>query len=192
MSETTIQYGPSLHAFEKWRKSPQTYLNGCSGPDSVTRRQFISEAKLKNYLRDQGRLEAILEEVVDDQHRPDVRATYIQEHYLRTFAILLCIGAGHLIWHFSRFPSLQDEKLPHHVLPAEFPSFPADLFRSFKGAQWQFCPPKFRYEMNNHFSEDEILPIIRREELDRGGTAEVYRIVVDEEYNLLQPASHEV
>ncbi|KAF6234022.1 hypothetical protein HO173_007852 [Letharia columbiana] len=44
--------------------------------------------------------------------------------------------------------------------------------------------------MNDRFKEEDILPITRKEKIGEGGSAIIYKIVVDENYNSLRPRGH--
>lgn len=127
--------------------------------------------------------------MLDGRQRQAVDANYVRDHYLQSFAILLCIGQGHLIRQFQKEDALQDQKLPHRTQPSDFPSTDPGVFEEFQAKQWQFCAPTLKYGMDAHFKDDDILPILRREQIGEGGSAIVYKIVLDDEYNALSPRS---
>ena len=128
--------------------------------------------------------------VLNNNDRPAVDPAFVQEHYLESFAILLCIGQGHLIHHFQEYNSLRDQKLPYHTQPDDFPITKPNIFEDFKQEQWQFCASKLEYNMNGRFKKEEILPITYKEPIGEGGSAIIYRIVIEEGYNSLHPSGH--
>ena len=185
MPQSSVQNNDSLQAFHKWRKSAET--PGLGGKD-LDETFFIPQSKLENYLRSPDRVENLLDAVLNPEERPSVAAGYIRNNYLRTFAILLCIGQGHWISTFQQYRSLGDAKLPYDTEPADFPkTFTSDLFTNFKAAQWQFCAMALQYDMKDRFNPEVILPIRSKTEIGSGGSAVIFKIVVDEAYNSLHP-----
>ena len=185
MPQSSVQYSDSLQAFHKWRESAKT--QGLGGRD-LDLTFFIPQSKVEEYLRAPCRVETLLDAVLNLEERPSVAAGYIRNNYLRTFAILLCIDQGHWISHFRQYRSLLDDKLPYDTEPADFPkTFNADLFTNFKAAQWQFCAMAFQYDMKDRFNPEVILPIRSKTEIGKGGSAIIFKIVVDEAYNSLHP-----
>lgn len=131
-------------------------------------------------------VEALLKELFanPDQSAPD--AADVLKSYLRPFAILLCIGSGHMISYFVEHPSLQDRCLPFSVEPQDFPvSTSRNLFRAFYEEQWKFCALRLEYNRGYRLPDEYILPIISKEQIGDGGSANLYKIVVDESYNSL-------
>lgn len=176
-----------LQAFHTWRRSTKAQLTGLGGPDCNKTCMFIPKSRIEDYFKRPHQLDKLLDKVLDPSVRPAVDANYVRGNYLRSFAILLCIGKGHLIHHFQQHQSLQDDKLPYGTRPDEFPFTTPDEFQEFKNAQWQFCAPTLNYTMNSCFKEEDILPIISKDKIGEGGSAIIYKIVVDENYNSLLP-----
>lgn len=187
MAESYAQHNESSQAFHKWRNSAEAQLSGIGGLDLETIRMFIPRSNLEKYFEKPRRLEDLLDGVLSSDQRPAVDVNYIRNNYLQSFATLLCIGKGSLIHHFRQHPSLRDCNMPYHTRPDEFPFLTPDIFEEFKNAQWQFCASKLEYSMNVRFKEDCILPIILKEKIGEGGSAIIYKIVVDESYNSLLP-----
>ena len=181
------QHKEAVLAFHAWRHSPEAQLPGTGGPDLETTSSFVPRLNLQKYFEEPHRLEHLLDAVLEDHERSAVDANYVREHYLQSFAILVCIGEGGLIHHFQQYETLRDQKLPHRTLPDDFPITTPHKFEQFKNAQWQFCPKILEYNMNSRFKEEDILPIIRKEKIGEGGSAIIYRIVVEESYNSLRP-----
>ena len=151
-------------------------------------RYFVPQTRLQSYLSPK-RVERLLDVLFPGQdviERPPSRQ--IIDRYLRVFSILLCIGHGAFIKHFIRFESLQDTKLPFGSPPSSFPrSADHNLFEPFQQRQWEFCCPTFIYDMRSHYESERILPITRRENIASGGSAIIYRICIEEEYNDIYP-----
>ena len=185
-----MRYSDARHDFEKWKVSSETRSPGRGGIGLEANVPFISESRLTEYLKTPNQVERLLDDVLDSSQRADVVPGYIRGHYRKTFAILLSIGRGDLIHHFQQYESLKDHNLPHRSKPSDFPLQEQDIFESFQKAQWQFCPTKFYRDMNNaRFDLEEVLPIVRKEILNPKitGSAKVYKIVIDGDYNHLQP-----
>ena len=97
-----------------------------------------------------------------------------------------------MIQHFQQYETLRDQKLPHRTRPDDFPFTKPHKFEEFKNEQWQFCASNLEYGMSSRFKEEDILPITRKEKIGEGGSAIIYKIVVEETYNSLQPRGHTV
>ena len=190
MVDSRPQHADALQAFHTWRHSSEAQLLGIGGPDLEPTCPFIPRTNLENYFKPPHQLEGLLDAVLNSPQRPAVDANYVRDHYLQSFATLLCIGQGALIYRFQQYHSLRDEKLPHRTRPDGFPITVPDIFEEFKDAQWQFCVPTLEYNMNDRYKEEDILPIITKEKIGEGGSAIVYKVVVDDSYNRLRPRDH--
>ena len=190
MVNSQPQHADALQAFHTWRHSSEAQLLGIGGPDLEPTCPFIPRTNLENYFNQPHQLEGLLDAVLNSKQRPAVDANYVRDHYLQSFATLLCIGQGSWIYHFQQYHSLRDQKLPHRTRPDVFPITIPDIFEKFKDAQWQFCVPTLEYNMNERYKEEDILPIISKEKIGEGGSAIVYKIVVDDSYNGLRPRDH--
>lgn len=190
MVEASAQHKDTLQAFHKWRRSSEAQLPGIGGSGFETVCKFVPRSKLEEYFGKPYQLENLLDAVLDGNDRSAVDPNYIRSHYLQSFAILLCIGEGRMIQHFQQQSSLRDQKLPHRTKPDDFPFTSPDKFEEFKHEQWQFCASSLEYGMSHRFKEEDILPIIRKEKIGEGGSAIIYKIVVDESYNSLRPRGH--
>ena len=179
----------TLEAFRRWRSSSATLLPGTGGPTFEANCQFIPRPKLEEYFKKPNQLENLLTAVLDPKQSHAVDANYVRSYYSLSFAILLCIGEGHMIHHFQQYQSLRDEKLPHNSRPDDFPTMTPDQYEKFADVQRQFCSPNLEYSMNSRYKEKDILPIISKEKIGEGGSAIVYKIVVAEGYNSLRPQS---
>ena len=181
------QHNDAVQAFHIWRRSSEAQLLGTGGPDFDTTCPFVPRSNLEKYFERPRQLENLLDAVLDSHERPAVEAAYVRDHYLQSFAILMCIGEGRMIYLFQQHNSLRDQKLPYRTRPDDFPFTIPHKFEEFKNAQWQFCAPKLEYSMNDRFKEEDILPITRKEKIGEGGSAIIYKIVVDENYDSLRP-----
>ena len=190
MVQASAQHNEALQAFHTWKRSTEAQSLGIGGLHFETECPFIPRSNLEEYFGSHGRVEDLLDAVLDSNDRPAVDPAYVQEHYLQSFAILLCIGQGHLIHHFLQYNSLRDQKLPYHTKPDDFPFTTPNKFEEFKQEQWQFCASKLEYNMNGRFKEEDILPITYKEPIGEGGSAIIYKIVIEESYNLLRPSGH--
>ncbi|KAI4126118.1 MAG: hypothetical protein LQ338_003923, partial [Usnochroma carphineum] len=182
MFNTQPDQDAECQAFLKWIRSARR-----SG--TVTGYGFIPVSAVKDYLGANQRVESLLTSLFGKDFAKTVDAETVRKHYLRPLAILLWIGQGDMIRHFVRYQSLKDHQLPFRTCPEDFPISPQDpnFFRRFFNEQWQFCATDLEYNMDLHLHKEEILPILHKQEIGRGGNAIVSKIVVDEEYNRLVP-----
>ena len=184
------QHEEAVLDFHTWRRSSEAQLPGVGGPDLETPCRFVPRSNLQRYFGEHRHLENLLDAVLNSHERSAVDADYVREHYLQSFATLLCIGEGRMIQYFQQYETLQDQKLPHRTPPDDFPFTKPHKFEDFKNEQWQFCASNLEYGMSNRFKEEDILPITRKEKIGEGGSAIIFKIVVEETYNLLQPRGH--
>lgn len=175
----------AIQRFLRWEKS--SARSGTHGFNNDVQQQYISHNSLDKYFKSVPVVREILRELFPTE---TLDADYVWQHYRRGFAILLSINEGRMIRQFMESLSLQDTQLPFDVEPPK--DFPAaserDLFSSFYRRQWRYLPQKLQYKMRGRISDDVILPFERKEKLGRGGSANVYKISVDEEYNHLHRA----
>jgi hypothetical protein len=101
---------------------------------------------------------------------------------LLVFSILLQLGHGHQIDKFQEM-DLIDRRLPIdvHELGKKL-SDDLKLAEDFDGLQWQYCPDTFDLEMNGQYHQKRVIPICRKKTIKKGGTAEVWQIVVQAEF----------
>jgi hypothetical protein len=158
-------------------------------------RQFIRVEKLKQWLKDhlEGLLESAYHSRSQSRTRPglpiDARSILEPEVCsLLVFSILLEHGQGNLIHRFYE-QDLVDSKLPIDLnkLKTLYDSWgvpDADsCAEKFNKEQWRFCPAKLRYANSRGFFPSHIIPITRKEEINKkGGTATLWQIEVLEEF----------
>ena len=152
-------------------------------------RKFVPYTRLKTYFTSKDRTRRLLYALFPDQDEAELpRPDDVERHYLRVFSILLCIHQGPFIMRFLEYPSLQDTRLPFTTKPPYFPvSSKSDLFDAFRQKQWEFCVLIWEYNMHYRFEKERILPIIGKEKLAMGGSSILFKIVVEDEYNHLDP-----
>ncbi|KAL8769016.1 MAG: hypothetical protein Q9209_004933 [Squamulea sp. 1 TL-2023] len=178
---------PGIQHFLQWKSRPGIRKIGCGGPDNTLGSHYISQAVLQDYLT-VDKIKTLLDELFEDSSQSPVNADRVRAKYLRPFAILLSCGCGRMIRHFHKHQGLQDTSLPFRSEPEDFPkSAIKNLFETFRKEQWQFYPIQLDYDMSDDLANDYILPITAKEEIGNGGSAILYKIIVDEAYNTLKP-----
>ena len=187
MAELQPEDRPAIQEFYQWRSDSSNSRSGCKGSDNATGSRYIPQVALEAYLTTE-RIRTLLEELFDTKN-PEPDPDRVRKKYLRQFAILLSAGFGRLIRHFVNH-RYEDKDLPFKGKPTSFPkSTTRDLFSEFCKKQWQFCAMQLDWDMSDDgVDSDCILPIFEKEEIDRGGSAILHKITVDEDYNNLVPA----
>ena len=168
------------------------WRTGRSGAANNIEKKYISYKTLQQRL-DVGRVQELLNALFRgrDEHPPD--AGRVQQYYLRTLAILTRIGFGRMILYFIK-RQLKDSRLPYLSKPSDFPSSSnqRDLFSEFYKEQWGFCAQLMEYDMGYQLEPNVILPILHMEVIyEEGGSAIMYKIEVDEDYNEILPGDDE-
>jgi len=188
MAELQPENYAAIQDFLHWKCNSDIHKKGCGGPTNTIGTQYISQAALIKKLT-RERIEALLDELFRDTEMPAPDAEGVMKNYLRPFAILLSAGFGRMISHFVEHLSLRDHLLPFAIESKDFPkSTRRDLYKAFCKEQWQFCPVKLEYNMSYRLESDYILPIVHKEKIGEGGSANLYKIVVEEDYNSLRPS----
>ncbi|KAL9131154.1 MAG: hypothetical protein Q9217_000855 [Psora testacea] len=182
MSRAQRDENPAIQDFLRW-------INGVKRTEEDGGRKFVPFTRLKAYFTSRDPTRRLLYALFPDQDEAELpRPDHVERHYLRVFSILLCIHQGPFIMHFLEYPSLQDTRLPFATKPLDFPvSSKSDLFDAFWQKQWEFCVPTWEYNMNYRFEKETVLPIIRKEMIAMGGSSILSKIVVEDEYNHLDP-----
>ena len=98
------------------------------------------------------------------------------------FSILLELDQGELIDLFEN-RGLCDKRLPIPLSDLkDLKDHGFSYAEEFNRKQWAFCPAYFDYHSRN-YHKDRIIPICKREEIsDKGGTARLWQIAVQEEF----------
>lgn len=186
-NEHNSEHDSAIQEFLQWKSKPDVLKDGCCGSDNTLGIKYIPEAALEDWLTTE-RIELLLQALFKNSDELTFTAEYVKRLYLRPFAILLSAGFGPMIRHFVQRPNLEDHFLPFSVMPREFPkSTTCNLFEAFNRQQWQFCAVRLEYDMSHFLEDDYILPIIHKEKISNGGSAVLYKIIVDKDYNSLVP-----
>lgn len=187
MPEFQPNHYPAIQDFLQWKDAAKTRRNGRGGPESDTILHYIPSSELEQYLTTE-KIKTLLEELFTGWDKPLPDPARVRQYYLRPFAILLSAGFGHMIYYVVDYQNLRDQNLPFFDKPKNFPkTTKVDLFDAFHKEQWQFCAVRLEYDMTNHLGDNEILPILTKEQIRGGGSAIAYKITVDEDYNSLVP-----
>jgi hypothetical protein len=182
-----------IQEFFQWIDKQREY--SIIDPGSDERAELNSITPIKVYFKNNSyeKLNAILAALFIPEDPPDLAEVIVQS-YTAGFSILLHIGKGKFIESFSERNSLDDGHLPldPSSKPTSFPkSSDEGFFERFCKWQWRFSCPIFRrnHLNNEHFSENQVLPIAKKEQLGRGGSAVLFKIRLYNEYNELLPES---
>ncbi|KAF2434232.1 kinase-like protein [Tothia fuscella] len=110
---------------------------------------------------------------------------------LVVFIILLCIDKGYLIDRVEH-EEMVDRGMPFKLklletsiesITSTLPDEEArGLTSKFDNHQWRFSPVIFDFELSRDYHQNRILPICLWEPINKGGTAEVWQILVQEEF----------
>ena len=106
---------------------------------------------------------------------------------LLVFSILLELGVGNLVNQFQA-NELVDKKLPIRLWTLEnnldnmrLPNA-KELAARFDEVQWRFCPARFELGSNKEYQGKRIIPICQKRLINKGGTAQVWEISVQEQF----------
>ena len=110
---------------------------------------------------------------------------------LLIFSLLLKLGCGNLIHYFLR-KNVVDRDLPTAtadpeviqtlLVEAGIPNA-YHIATRFEELRWRFCPVKFELGVGKDYVKERVLPIHKRKVLSlKGGTADVWDIIVPEEF----------
>jgi hypothetical protein len=107
---------------------------------------------------------------------------------LLVFSILLELKKGWLV-HSFQSRDIVDRHLPIDLrsLRARISSMRVsnadDLAVNFDAKQWKFCPAKFDlHKSKEGYNKNIIIPICKKQEIKKGGTAQLWQIAVQEEF----------
>jgi len=152
--------------------------------------------EIERYFNEEDHLIDVLSAVFLGEDPIPVDEDVVQDSYLKTFCILLSIGAARYIRHFSEHNGLSDVRLPynHTAKPPEFPISPSrpSLWADFCEKQWVFCAAEMKYKIHDSLEPNRILPIVERAVLGQGGSAVISKIVLHRSFNKLRDGSSTV
>jgi hypothetical protein len=192
LSQTLSQpdYHPTIQAFRDWIR--KTCAPGIIDPssDSELELKFLPTNTLEDYFKSDGyrNLAKLLKAVYYGE--PPVREEEIARKYSRVFGILILIGKAEFIATFVSYDNLRDACLPFSFQepPAHFPdTYDGELLRQFCENQWIFCAPVLDDSTTRKFDDRLILPVILKEKLASGGSARLYKIILQDKHNNLRP-----
>ncbi|ERF73563.1 hypothetical protein EPUS_07497 [Endocarpon pusillum Z07020] len=155
---------------------------------AVCGRQYVQVEKLQEWMtRGKPRnIDRLLDSCRKDQHGfPIDTNKYMRgdKKCLLVFSIFLELEEGELIYDL-RDRGFVDGRLPLDLAYLErvLKNKP-NLAQRFNKAQWKYTPLKFEFQDQEKESPaDRIVPICLKEEINEGGTAVVYQILVQEEF----------
>lgn len=171
---------------------PKHCVGGTNGSSATPTGRFLPLPDLKAYLNAEKRIIKLLRALYHEREDQVIDIDILEKWYIRVFTILILIGKGRYIEHFSQHHNLRDPQLPFLEKPAHFPIDPNDpyFWQSFYDIQFAFCAHYFRYNENQAKLEDLcILPILSKEVLGQGGSAAIYKIKLHPYYDQLDPAT---
>jgi hypothetical protein len=161
---------------------------GTRGSPKQTNELFIPFREVEKYLSER-KVQTLLKVVHDTSNIPPGANTVLKK-CKRVFCILLLLGKGKLIQNFCQHDELGDDKLPFHERPRTLPG-DSDFWKAFEEEQWKFCSPEILdKDWNRLYDERYILPITYKEKIGAGGSPEVYKIEIHEDYNGIDPPAN--
>ena len=160
-------------------------IPGASGASAAPNRHFIPFKELQAYLKSSKRAKKLLMVIFRDRQY-SVNTDLLLEDYVRVFTILICIGKGAYITHFMSH-TLSDQDLPLKTMPNDFPKDPNDpnFWERFYSLQFTYCAKRLQNKkIDKIIIEDHcILPFVRKEMIDSGGSAVIYEIDLHIDYD---------
>lgn len=189
----SYEYRPIVQEFHHWVETNK--IKGIQGDVETSRCFFLPNSALKARFTT-GHVRQLNEAVLGTTRLP-FNVKDILDDYCKVFCILLEIGKGEYLEHFSRDSSLCDQRLPFEPesRPQSFPNVPNDpeFFTKFCEKQWLVCPPEFRKKSDSKYRKEVILPIIESTYKEQGGSARIYQIKLHQCYDKLdEPKNPEV
>ena len=160
---------------------------------AICGRDFVRIGKLKEWLeapspkRDKTHLDILLPKHHDSPQHLVSHADLIENNGLVVFIILIVLGQAEHLKLFMR-EEINDSQLPIDfvTLGKKIQSGVPDadsLAGQFCAAQWKFCPATFEDGYQRNYPESRILPIRRKEIINKkGATARLWQIEVLEEF----------
>ncbi|KKY16055.1 putative protein kinase domain-containing protein [Diplodia seriata] len=174
--------------FHEWIESQR--MRGFGAPDLTTnsRSVYVPQQRIDEYFEAGRNVGEILYRLNPDGNLKTYQSTIVKD-YSRVLCILLLLGQGHQIEIFVRHTSLCDTRLPFEHKPAHFPvdDDGVDFFERFKEVQWQFCAQPLTYNMDLVYEDAHILPIITKDPIGTGGSAQIFKITLHQAYDELDP-----
>ncbi|KAL0253078.1 hypothetical protein SLS55_010528 [Diplodia seriata] len=172
--------------FHDWIESQ--WMKGFGAPDLTANSVYVPQQRIDEYFKAGRNVGQILQRLNPDGNLKTYQSTIVKD-YSRVLCILLLLGQGHQIEIFVRHTSLCDTRLPFEQKPAHFPvdDDGVDFFDRFKEVQWQFCAQPLTYNMNLVYEDARILPIMTKDPIGTGGSAQIFKITLHQAYDELDP-----
>ena len=152
-------------------------------------RRYVRVSRLIEWMEsdaEPSRMEILLDYAYPNRRtpQPPLGAEDIckgQDSCVLVFAILLELKHGELIDVFEK-RGLRDNRLP--ISLAELKEKAPSIAEDFNREQWAFCPANFDYSYSSqYYHRDRMIPICNKRQInDKGGTAQLWEIVVQEEF----------
>jgi hypothetical protein len=178
----TYESSPQFETFRSWTREEEV-PGICLDQEKLLDARFIPKSKVEKYLTIPS-IVSLIEAVYNGTRTTAIRP--IRSHCLRVFCILLSCGYGHYIHHFTQQQSLHDENLPftEAVILEHLPR-DADLAAEFFQAQWKWCAQDFAdwKLIDVALRPSVVLPITQYRRIGEGRTAQIYQIMIHDEYN---------
>lgn len=160
---------------------------GRSSPNRDIVAHFVPVSKVHAYFEDDQRTRQLLRALAQPGTVPLPSHVICQDHsYRRVLCILVRMGQGQLIQHFTEHDVLCDQYLPFTTKPHMFP-LGSDFFAEFQSKQWEFCAANITRKYNVNVESKQILPFVELEKQREGGSSTIYKIRIHEDYDLLWP-----
>jgi hypothetical protein len=153
---------------------------------SVDSHPYTPAHKIREYLTD-NQLRKLL---LYCRRPPDKDLDAIRNNYLIVFAILIFIGKGAYIGHFTRYDDFVDTRLPFGYHD-DWPSDTDSVRRQFVDAQWRFCAKTLeRHRLNDtQIPPQMIIPFKILETLKEDADLRVCKVEIPTHYNFLNRVS---
>lgn len=183
MVESQPDHEDAIQEFLSWEASPNTFRTSMMGAKNETPKVYIPFSALDAYFKTPESVTKILTVLFPDD---PLNPHYVCGHYRCVLAILLSTHNGHMIRQFVEHSNLQDQNLPWEARPPNFPvSSSVDLWAAFHDRQWKYLPLTMDYNMQGQLHTNRILPFQVQDQVGKGVSAYVNKVLVDEEYNKL-------
>ncbi|KAF2764907.1 kinase-like protein [Teratosphaeria nubilosa] len=192
MGSTQSDHLPELQQFHSWIEEITVTCESPTSNDSVEKARFVPYRIIERKFNEGNHaFVRKLRDAVLGEDSCRVNAADIVKDCPRIFCILLSIGQGPFILHFATNDSLHDSCLPLSARPDRFPTGHDDFWQKFDEMQWKFCVPFLSSSSSPTINPKKIMPFVRRERLDEGGSATVDLVKVHPDYDHLERRTQE-
>ena len=177
---------PVIQELIEW--VPEHSKLGTCGPSAIPDCPFMPFPDLQIYLKTDRRTARLLHALYSGREHT-VSVETVEKWYIRAFMILILIGKGEYIEHFTQHSNLRDG--PFLEKPAHFPIDPSDpqFWANFHKTQFTFYAHNFRRNDKLILEDAYVLPIVSKDILGSGGSAAIYKIELHPFYDELGAAA---